>query len=211
MAKGRFISKEDLSEGIKILESSVWPIAIGDDFGGGFIGNYKVGPALVNILNRIKFVIELSPEEQAEIANLEKTDPQLAQKRIEEIVKKKAEVFFDFPIQQFRAQLPSVFKSAVASLAETVVQQTLAQFDGGKRAHKQHAQGRPPIFANRGELIYAISYAQKLIEERGETPSLSKIATEIRQFYGKKNYSYRQLERHMKSFKVKWSKENGAY
>lgn len=213
LTKLRSVDKSTFSSSLETWKGMEWTILLRDDFGGVLSGMYTPGPALIEALNRLGAVFELTIGEKEEIARLELRDSARAQERLNELVRAKANLFYGTLIEHFKDELFPSIKKAINDLVSIVVDLMVKEFGGDLSAEQtgKKRRGPKPLFASKGECLMYITYAEKLIRERGDRVTLSAISREIMKLKGRNlDKAYRVLKKHMDKFQVRWTPEKGA-
>ena len=213
LTKMRLHDKRSLVPYIETWRDFEWPIQIGDDFGGGIIGTYKSGPALIAAIYRLNPVFDLTAKERKEIEQIERTDPKRAEAIRNQVVFKKSQVFYGRLVEHFSSLVIPTIKEALNDLVAKAIDAMIVEFSDDASANKgsNKKRGPKPLFANKGECMAFITHAENIIKARGDSISLSAIAREIMTIKGRKvDAPYRQLKRFMEKFDVEWTEERGV-
>ena len=211
LTKLRIIDKESLAPYLETWRSFEWTIRIRDAFGGGIEGVYFPGPALIAAVNRLNMVYTLSANEREEIEQLERTDPERAQEKLNVWVRAKADLHYGSVIEHFKNLVRPIIREALNDLVSKTVDAMIVEFSGDSSTQTEGSRPGPkPLFKNKGECMAYITHAENQIKDRGERVSLSAIAREIMTIKGRTvKDAYRFLRTHMEKLEVEWTPEGG--
>lgn len=213
LTKLRIIEKDNLEPYLQTWKDFEWLIQIRDDFGGIITGTYKTGPALIEAIHRLNYVVILSAKEKEELEQLEQADPQKAQDKLNKLVRARADMFYSSLIQHFIKELRPSIREAINNLVSKVVDLMIMEFsdstsppEGGSKK-----RGPKPLFVNKGHCMTFITYVENLIKARGDRLTLSAIAREIMTLKGREEKNaYRVLRQYMDKFGIEWTPEGGV-